>query len=245
MNECLRIQSDARPQSRLARLFGANPLTPGARSWYRDAVGEIRNAKELKNLGEGFTLLHCAPTGDDNTEVDHLVIGPSGIFTVTTRNHSGYRILVADDVLTVNTRRTNHIRDARFEAARAAKLLDPEASGKVTVVPLIAIVDPRSLAFGPTRPADVVVVASSQLARTITRRKGVLEPAQISDLVSRAVRGGTWHDDAHVVDETLRHEARFIRLQQLVESAARRRATWIAIALLVALAGVGLAVLLG
>src|SRR6187431_1060354 len=104
MTECLRVQADARPQSKLARLFGANPLTPGARSWYRDAIGEIRNAKQLKNLGAGFTLLHAAPIGDDGANLDHLVIGPTGVFTITTRNHSGYRITVDDDVLTVNTR---------------------------------------------------------------------------------------------------------------------------------------------
>lgn len=240
MTECLRLQADARPQSRIARFFGANPLTPGARGWYRDAVGEIRNAKQLKNLGPGFTLLHCAP-GDDGSGIDHLVIGPTGVFTITTRNHSGYRIMVADDVLTVNTRRTHHIRDARFEAARAAKLLDPKASGQVTVVPLIAIVDPRSLAFGRPRPADVLVVASSQVARTITRRGRVLPDATIADLVARAELGGRWHADARVLDETLRHEDRFARLKNAVDAAARRRALWITAGVLAALAALALA----
>lgn len=229
----------------LAQLVGVNPLTPGARSWYRDAVGEIRNAKALKNLGPGFTLLHCAPTGNDNTDVDHLVIGVTGVFTVTTRNHSGYRILVADDVLTVNTRRTNHIRDARFEAARATKLLDPKASEKVMVVPLIAIVDPRSLAFGPARPSDVVVVASSQLARTITRRKRVLDSETIDTLVARAEFNGAWHSDARVNDETLHHEARFSKLQALVDAAARRRAVWLAVGALAAATVTALVLLLG
>lgn len=237
MTECLRLQADARPQSRIARFFGANPLTPGARGWYRDAVGEIRNAKQLKNLGPGFTLLHSA--SDDGS--DHLVIGPTGVYTITTRNHSGYRILVADDVLTVNTRRTHHIRDSRFEAARAEKLLDPKASGQVTVVPLIAIVDPRSLAFGRPRPADVLVVASSQVARTITRRERVLQDATISELVARAELDGDWHADARVLDETLRHEDRFARLRQSVDAAARRRALWITLGVLAVLAAVALA----
>lgn len=243
MTECVRLQADARRRSPLGRLFGANPLTPGARSWYRDAVGEIRNAKHLKNLGPGFTLLHSVP-GDDSATSDHLVIGPTGVFTITTRNHSGYRILVADDVLTVNTRRTHHIRDARFKAARAAKLLDPKASGQVTVVPLIAIVDPSSLAFGRSRPTDVLVVASSQVARTITRRERVLQDATIATLVARAELDGHWHADSRVVDETLRHEDRFTRLQQAVDAAARRRALWIAGGVLAALAAIALAVAL-
>lgn len=245
MNECLRIQADARPQSRIARFFGANPLTPGARDWYRDAVGELRNTRGLKNLGPGFTLLHSAPVADTAADVDNLVIGPTGVFTIMTRNHSGYRIHVEGDILSVNSRRTNHIRDARFEAARAAKLLTPEASGKVTVIPLIAIVDPRPLAFGKSRPTDVVVVPSAGLTRAITRRKTVLTDAAITDLVARAELSGAWHCDARVVDDTARLETRFTRLTQLVDAAARRRALWIAGVVLAALAAVALAVALG
>jgi hypothetical protein len=243
MMECLRQQADARPQSRVAEFFGASPLALGARTWYRDALGEMRNAKQLRDLGSGFTLLHTAPT-DDSVDADQLVIGPTGVFTITTKNHSDYRIVVEGDVLTVNTRRTHHIRDARFEAARATKLLDPKASGQVTVVPLIAIVDPRSLVFGKTRPADVVVVSSSRLARTITRRARVLPDDTIASLVALAERDGAWHADAHVVDDTFRHEARFAKLVQRVDAAARRRALWIAAGVLAALAAVAVAVLL-
>lgn len=242
MAECLRLQSDARRQSRIARLFGANPLCAGAREWFRDAQREVRNAKRLKNLGSAFTLLHA--THDDDIAVDHLVIGPTGVFTITTKNHSGYRIRVENDVLTVNTRRTHHIRDARFEAARAAKLLDPKASGKVTVIPLIAIVDPRSLAFGRPRPTDLVVLASSHLVRTITRRPRVLSDDAVAELVIRAQQGGRWHADARVLDDTFTPEADFALLVEQVDSAARRRALWVLAGLIAVLAGLAVAAML-
>ena len=113
------------------------------------------------------------------------------------------------------------------------------------VVPLIAVVDPRSLAFGPTRPSDVVVVASSQLARTITRRKRVLDDSTIEALVARAELDGTWYADARVNDETLHYEARFAKLQARVDAAARRRAVWIAVGVLAAATAIALALLLG
>lgn len=242
MAECLRLQGDARRQSRIARFFGANPLCSGAREWYRDAQSDVRNAKRLKGLGDGFTLLHA--THDEDIAVDHLVIGPTGAFTIATKNHSGYRIRVENDVLSVNTRRTHHVRDARFEAARATKLLDPKASGQVTVIPLIAIVDPRSLAFGHPRPTDVVVVASSRLARTITRRKRALTDEAIAELVVRAQQGGRWHADSRVVDDTFTPEADFALLVQRVDAAARRRALWILGGLGAVLAGIAVAALL-
>lgn len=243
VTECLRQQADARRQSRLARLFGADPLTPGARDWYRDALGEVRAAKLLKSLPAGFTLLHAVPTGDA-AELSQIVIGPTGVFAISIKNHSGHRIVVADDALTVNGRRTNHLREARFEAARTSKLLDPKASGQVTVIPLIAIVDPRSLAFGRTRPGDIVIVPSPRLVRTITRRRAVVPDAGIADLIAVAQFSGNWYPDSKVIDETLRHEARFARLVHQVDAASRRRALWLLGSGLAVLAAVGLAVVL-
>ena len=245
MFECLRMQADSRRQSRLALLFGANPLTRGAREWYREALHESRNAKRLRNLPAQFTLLHATPETDYGSDVDTLVIGPTGVFIISTKNHSGYRVSVENDILSVNTRRTNHIRDARFAAARATRLQDPKASGHVAVIPLIAIVDPRSLAFAGSRPRDLIVTRSSRLVTTITRRKRVLEDAALVGLVAAAERGGDWHADAHVVDDTFRHEAEFTRLVERVDAAARRRALWASAGVLLALAVVTLLVLLG
>ncbi|MEQ1738176.1 MAG: nuclease-related domain-containing protein, partial [Rhodoglobus sp.] len=143
--ECLRIQADARPQRRLARAFGVSPLSDDARGWYRAALGQIEVVRALRNLGLSWTLLHPEPGTSD---CDYLAIGSGGVVTVTIKNHSGQRVLVDTDQLLVNGRRTNHLRDARFEAERISKLLSTEASELIVVNPLIAVVDPSSLAFG-------------------------------------------------------------------------------------------------
>lgn len=246
MFECLRMQADARRQSRIAWLFGANPLTRGARQWYREALHESRNARRLRALGTDFTLLHATPDTDYGSGVDTLVIGPTGVFIITTKNHSGFRVTVHNDVLLVNTRRTHHIRDARYAASCAAKLInphtDPKASEFVPVIPLIAIVDPRSLAFVGTRPHNLLVARSSQLARTITRRKRVIEEGALTRLVAAAERNGDWYADSRVVDDTFRHEAAFARLVERVDAAARRRALWVFAGVLALLAVVTLAI---
>jgi hypothetical protein len=226
ITECLRIQATRRPQSRIAHFFGASPLTQDARSWYRGALGEIHVAKVLKNLGPGWTVLHAVPVGSGTSDIDHVLIGPGGVFTVNTKNHSGQRIWVGGDQLLVNGHRTNHIRDARYEARRAARLLSPADGQPVVVMPIIAIVDPRSLTFGRNRPKDVLVLSSAQLARTITRRKQRLEDATVQAVSALAEQRGTWHSDARVLDDTLRHEARFHRLQHEVAVARRRRTGW-------------------
>jgi hypothetical protein len=214
MMECLRIQSGARRQSRLASVLGLNPLLPDARSWYRGALGELHVAKLLKALPPTFTVLHAVPVGSGTSDIDHVVIGPTGVFTINTKNHSGQLVWVGGDTLLVNGHRTNHIRDARYEASRATRLLSSGVGDRVDVTPVIAIVDPGSLTRGRKRPEGVV------------RRKPVLSDDRVASLVALAEVRGTWHSDAHVLDDTLRHEARFTRLREAVDAAARRRFAW-------------------
>ena len=124
VSECLRIQSSARRRSLVGRLFGQSPLTADGRSWYRGALGELRVASVLSALGPQFTVLHSVPVGGGDSDIDHIVIGPSGVFTISTKNHSGQRVWVAAETFLVNGHRTHHISDARFEASKAARLLN-------------------------------------------------------------------------------------------------------------------------
>lgn len=236
MTECLRIQADARHQSRLAAFLGLNPLLPDARSWYRGALGELHVAKLLKRLPAGWIVLHAVPVGSGTSDIDHVIIGPGGVFTVNTKNHSGQRVWVGGEQLLVNGHRTNHIRDARYEASRATRLLSSGVGDSADVTPVIAIVDPGSLSFSRTRPHGILVVASSQLERTLLRCEPHLSDAAITALVARAEQRGTWHTDASVLDDTLRHEARLTRLRDAVDAAARRRAGWSLLGLVAAAA---------
>ena len=233
MIECLRIQASARRQPLLARLFGQDPILPDARAWYRGALGEIHVAKVLKELGPDWTVLHAV---DPEERASDLIIGPAGAFLIATKNHSRQRVWVDNQQLLVNGHRTHHLRDAQFEASRISGLLG------VPVVAILAIVDPASLALRG-RPAGVEVLAASQLAGFLARRKPRLTDATVTELLVTAGLRGSW--SAHVLDETLRHETRFARLRAEVDTAARRRMAWIVAASAVVAALAVLAVTLG
>ena len=233
MIECLRIQASARRPSLLARLFGQDPILPDARAWYRGALGEIHVAKVLKELGADWTVLHAV---DPEEQASDLIVGPAGVFLIATKNHSRQRVWVDDKQLLVNGHRTHHLRDARYEADRVSALLG------VPVVAVLAIVDPASLAL-KGRPEGVEVLAASQLAGFLTRRKRRLTDAAVTELLVAAGVHGSW--SAHVLDETLRHETRFARVRAQVDAAARRRIAWVVTASILGAAFVVLAVALG
>ena len=92
MKQCLRVQSGAPERSRLARLFGREPLHPDARSCYRGALGELEVASTLSRLDQRWTVLHAVPVGSAGADIGHLVIGPGGTFTVNTKNHPRKKI---------------------------------------------------------------------------------------------------------------------------------------------------------
>lgn len=72
----------------------------------------------------------------------------------------------------------------------------------------------------------------------LSRRKPRLTDAATASLIDAAELDGAW--DAHVLDETLRHEARFLRLKGEVEAAWRRRVIWLSVGATVVVAGVSM-----
>ena len=226
MSECLRIQSTARKPSWLARLLGQNPIEPDARSWYRGALGELQVARTLAALPDTWTVLHHSPAAlEDASPIDHVVIGPAGVFTIATKNHAGQRVWVDDERILVNGHRTNHIADARHEAAHLSRVLGAGDDGPVT--PILTIVDPATLIVDRKRSSRVLVIPAHRLARTLLRLPRTASDAAVAALVLRAELGGTWTATTSRLDDSLRHEARFLRLKAEVDAAWQRRVAWV------------------
>jgi hypothetical protein len=83
--------------------------------WQPAALGATIVAKELDRLkaADGrWTYLNSIPGGKKGSEIDHLVIGPGGVFTVNAGRHSDARV-----------RTGGEIRIGRQEAQRVAQLL--------------------------------------------------------------------------------------------------------------------------
>lgn len=109
MSQVLALQEGEPPRSWWDRLMGANPLNVDARPWYKGAVGEIIVGKILTRLGPEWTVLHAVPVGAGGTDIDHVLIGPPGVFTLNTKNHSRQQVWVAGRTLMVAGQKQLHI----------------------------------------------------------------------------------------------------------------------------------------
>jgi hypothetical protein len=193
MDQTLALQSSAPPRSRLARIFGAHALTPEARSWYVEAIGERTTSRMLEALGPEFVVLHSVPVIDHDTDIDHIVIGPMGVVTVNTKRLREAKVWVAGDTVLVGGFRAGYVEAARAETERVREVL---ASLTLPVTPIrsvVAIVDASQVTVRES-PADVDVMDARRLLWKLRRMPAVIGPDAVWAIAGALGSAATWSD---------------------------------------------------
>ena len=212
-------------RSRLARIFGARPLGSESVSWYWGALGELTVGRSLAQLGPEWTVLHAVPVGRDNSDIDHVVIGPGGVFTLNTKNHTGQSVWTANNTLMVAGKKQRHIYNAVFEADRAGKLLSAAIGRRIPVAGAVVIVGAKTLTIKENHPT-VAVLTQAQLLRWLRRRRTVFTAAQVAAVTAAAVEPGTWHRSPREPIAPSAVAAQFSALRAQIGQARRRRVGW-------------------
>jgi len=175
----------------LARLLR---LRTDERAWRIGAAGEVKTADYLRKLtrpGGGWYVLHSVPVSTRGTDIDHVLIGPAGIFTINTKHHPRGFVSTGPAGITVNRHPTAYAAKARAEADRAGRLLGAAIGrGPITVTPVIAVVGAG--VRGDHQPQGVTVLAAPKLARWLRRQTTVLTPDTVTKLHDIARRSTTW-----------------------------------------------------
>lgn len=225
MAEALRIHDGDPPRSWWRRLVGANPLSADSRPWFQGALGEIAVGQILGRLGPEWTVLHAVPVGAGVSDIDHVLIGPAGVFTLNTKNHAGTDVWVGERAILVGGHKQHYLPHARHEAARAAKRLSAAVGEPVSVTPVLVLIEPGKLTI-KQRPADVKVVTDRELLRWLKRRRPVLAPERVARIAAAAVVPGTWHHHPAPPEDPVALQERFAELRSSVGRAHRRRRLW-------------------
>jgi hypothetical protein len=96
-----------------------------ARTWQRGAHGERRTARLLDRLtGDGYVVFHDLAVPDSPANVDHLVIGPTGVFVIDSKQWSGSVHQGADGLVWHSHYRLDRtVETVRWEAETVGRLL--------------------------------------------------------------------------------------------------------------------------
>jgi Nuclease-related domain len=158
--------------------------SPDAVAWRRGAAGERCTARRLAGLERhGWAVLHDLALPGSRANLDHLAIGPGGVFVIDSKQYRGQ--LQLDP-----TGRLWHgrfplspaLRAVSFEADQAALVLtDPD----VVVVPVMAI-HGTQVPWGKVVMDGVPVVPARRLPSMLRELPAVLGPERVAAMADQA-----------------------------------------------------------
>lgn len=156
----------------------------------RERGGSVRTRLD-RLTQEGWQVVHGVPLGRQGTVVDHLLLGPGGIFTVTERAHPGRRVRVEGRSIELDGRPVPYLRDARLEAARVQGLLRAAVGSQLRVrgvLVLQGVLDLRT----DEQPDEPLVVARHDVPGIFRGLPERLEAPRVDAVAAIARQRTTW-----------------------------------------------------
>jgi Nuclease-related domain len=157
--------------------------SPDAIAWRRGAAGEQRTARLLRPLEQhGWAVLHDLAIPGSRANLDHLVIGPGGVFVVDSKQYRGRLQLDPSGRLWHGRYPlTPTLRAVEFEADQAAQVLaDPQV-----VVPIVAV-HGAQVPWGKVVTQGVPVVSARRLPSMLRALPPVLGPERVTAVAHQA-----------------------------------------------------------
>jgi hypothetical protein len=226
MSAVLYAESVAGRNGAIARALGLHPLPASARPVYEDALAALAVAESLAGLGPRWDVLHDLPLPDGRF-LDHLIVGPAGVFALRAMHVPGPQLVIDGDQLAWG-RRTENLGQLRADAGAVAERL-ALGGAPVEVRPAVVVVGEAKCVV--RLPAHgIQVVALSQLERWLGSRRRVLAGEDVAELSNAVDRPDNWPETPIEPDLAERFEA----LRGRVRAALRRRSIVAAFAFAVA-----------
>jgi hypothetical protein len=150
-------------------------------AWRTGATGEELTASALATLPAGFVSLHDRRKPRSKANIDHLVIGPTGVWVVETKNYKGSLSVRDGDLWIAGRRKTAFIAQVKGQAAAVSGVL-----GGVPVLPIICIHRAEFPLLGRPELFDVRIVGPKGLIDAITKAPAVLGPGEVAGLARTA-----------------------------------------------------------
>jgi hypothetical protein len=158
--------------------------SPDACAWRRGAAGERHTARLLGPLERhGWVILHDLAVPGSRANLDHLAIGPGGVFVIDSKQYRGrLRLDPTGRLWHGGYPLAPTLRAVNFEADRAAQVLaDPD----VVVRPIMAVYGAQ-VPWGKVLMDGVPVVPARRLPSMLRELPVVLGPQRVAALAHQA-----------------------------------------------------------
>jgi hypothetical protein len=158
-------------------------------AWATGAEGEARTARLLEPLrAEGFAILHDRLIPGGRANIDHIVIGPPGVFVVETKSFAGDLRIRRGDVYVSGRRRTAIVEEAKREASALHSALAPELEALgLSVIPVVCVHRAR-LPWSGAEAGEVSIVSGRELIKRLRKAPARIDEEEVYRLTKAATR---------------------------------------------------------
>jgi hypothetical protein len=144
-------------------------------AWIRGAQGEEWVGEVLQPLeSRGFLFLHDRLIPRSRANIDHIVVGPPGVFVVETKHYTG-RLS--------ESRKRRFVAQAQREAEAVRQVVSP-----VAVTPFVCVLEEVDLPWFAEEVDGVRIVWPRELAKLLRKAPPTLTPDQVRWLADRIDR---------------------------------------------------------
>ncbi|WP_328815200.1 nuclease-related domain-containing protein [Nonomuraea cypriaca] len=160
-------------------------------AWRRSSVAERRTEAQLRRLERsGYRTLHARAIPGTEAQIDHLVVGPTGVYAVDSEKWDKrlpVRVQMGKKLFHGPFDMKARISEAKLEASQASELITKSFGREVAVVPSLAI-------YGPPVPWKVMTIRGvdvyqgDRARRWITKRERALTDGEIDRLYDIAAQ---------------------------------------------------------
>lgn len=189
--QAIKARAAAPVRTTLARVIGVHT---SERAWRVGADGEEKVAAKLDRVVKTdprWRVLHAIPVGRRGSDIDHILLGPGGFFTINTKSHPDGKVWVSGNTFKVNNSGVPYVRNARHEATRASDLLTRAAGFPVRVTGMIAVVNTIEFEVR-SQPSGVHVVTRRGLPDWVSRLGDIHDQTTVDAVYDAARRSTTW-----------------------------------------------------
>lgn len=159
--------------------------------------GELRVGARLNEMyHRGWGVLHAIPLYGGQADIDHLLIGSGGVWTINAKAHGDLAIRVNGDRMSVGRSFVNHIPAARHEALVVKRLLNSHGFSMPVRAGVALDLGARTEFNVVSYPEDVVVGRTDYVVRAIQHSEGIVDAGTVNAIFALLRQRTTWESTA-------------------------------------------------
>lgn len=154
-------------------------------SWIKGDKGEKIVSKYLEDLPSGYFTFNDVTIPGGKGNFDHIVIGPTGIFLIETKNYSGFFKIYGNDWYGSSSgqkMKRNPGNQVRLNALDLSKFLNKELGRKIWITGVVVLIKNNFKIIN--KPKYYSVVGAKKLTQFILKNNKKIDKESVNNIVN-------------------------------------------------------------